>query len=281
MALLPGLLLSGPAVRGQSQPESDTSWVHESKSLAERLQTNVWRLQQSREADKQVLRQLDSIAQPQEGALNSLMGENKALRLRLLEREKELAELNGTNSPVSAPIADLQKQLAAAEEQRDLLVKKQSDLEPALGSTNATKGLRRELLLSDLEPITVKLVKNRVVPMMEPFDSRRRSKLKVALSGETVDGLVISRVHDGESASNAVRPGGLLDTLLSKSDPRKKYFRLLVCADSISAFQNVPQAIAKRGFAYSWDTSNDEDVLRPLRKQAESNPNDWGYLPPK
>jgi len=281
MALLPGLLLSGPAVRGQSQPESDTSWVHESKSLAERLQTNVWRLQQSREADKQVLRQLDSIAQPQEGALNSLMGENKALRLRLLEREKELAELNGTNSPVSAPIADLQKQLAAAEEQRDLLVKKQSDLEPALGSTNATKGLRRELLLSDLEPITVKLVKNRVVPMMEPFYSIRRSKLKVALSGETVDGLVISRVHDGESASNAVRPGGLLDTLLSKSDPRKKYFRLLVCADSISAFQNVPQAIAKRGFAYSWDTSNDEDVLRPLRKQAESNPNDWGYLPPK
>jgi hypothetical protein len=276
------LALNAFAARGQVTFNDATSWIQEGKVLANRVQTNAWRLQQTQQLDNQLRQQLASLTHPDEDALANVIEQNKALRLRLLDLEKKFAELKVTNSNQAISIADLEKELMDAEKERDRLVKKQSDLLTVLSSTNGTKGLRRELLLKDLEPITIKLVKNRLVPMMEPFYSSRRGKLKVALSGELIDGIVISRVHDGESAANAVRPGGLLDTLLSKADPKKNYFRLLVCADSISAFQIVPQAVSKRGFAYSWDTAKDEDIVQSLdqlRRQQRASIEDRGYWP--
>ena len=130
-----------------------------------------------------------------------------------------------------------------------------------------------------MKPIDIKLVKNRVVPGREPFYSFTPVQLKLALTGEVVGGVRITRVHDGESVGNAVKPGGLLDILLNKADPKQSYFRLLVCADSIAGFPVVAEAVSKRGFAYSWDTSNDEDILQQLRTKPDSETSDRGYLP--
>jgi len=282
--LVLGFLALGVApCRAQVQADKgpDPAWVHQGELLTKRLQTNALRLRQSQHLDGQLGQQLAAIAQPDENAVARTASENKTLALRLAAFERELATLTTNDSRTSVSIADLQKELTEAEEARDRLAKIQSERMNELASTNGTKGLRRELVLKDLDPITIKLVKNRVVPMMEPFYNVRRGKLKLALTGESVDGVIISRVHDGESAANAIRPGGLLDTLLSNADPKKKYFRLLVCADSVSAFRAIPEVISRRGFAYSWDTANDEDILRPLRKNAEPDQEDRGYFPTK
>lgn len=247
--------------------------------LTHRMQDNERRLVETRQSDAQITKMLAPIREPAEDAVNTMAANNQNLRRHLLGLEKALAEYQAAHPAMDLSIGELERQLSDLDRERDRLVTKQAALSVELAQTNSGKGLRRELLLENIEPINLKLVKNRVVPMMEPFYTVRRGKLKEALSGRTVDGMIISRVHDGEAAGNAIRPGGLLDTLISKADARQKYFRLWVCADSIAAFQALSEAISKRGFVYSWDTAKDEDIVRRAEQGPQTNQVDRGYFP--
>src|SRR5438093_7095786 len=81
-------LLSAFALRAQLPVNDVTPWIQESWSLARLVQTNAWRLEQTRQLDSQLRQQLASLTEPYEGALANVIDENRALRLRLLDLEK-------------------------------------------------------------------------------------------------------------------------------------------------------------------------------------------------
>lgn len=252
------------------------------ESLTKRVQVNVRRLQQAQAVDSQIRQMLSSVAQPSREAIESAKQRNRQLALSIAAMETAFNDFKATNAAGTASIADLEHQLTDAEGERDQLVKRQTVVSDTLAVTTSTKGLRQESIIQDLQPIPIMLVKNRVVPLMPPFYSVRAARLTVALTGEQVDGIVASRVHDGESVANAVRPGGLLDTFMNKAEAKSKYFRFTVCSDSVLGFYTASEAVAKRGFAYSWDTGKDEDIVRSvdqLRRQQGASTSDRGYWP--
>ncbi len=266
---------------GQSQLAipGATVAVQDNQALAGRIQRNAQRVDETQRLDDRVAQLLVSIPQPSANALDSARLKNQQLALARSQAEKAFSEFQKANPTNSNSVMDLQKQLEVAERERDQLVHQQTaELTP--NSTNGGKGLRREVALHDLKPIMIMLVKNRVVPMMVPFFSIQRGRLKMALTGETVDGIVASRVHDGESIGNAVRPGGLLDAFLKKSNPATSYFKFVVCSDSVLAFHKAMEAVTSRGFAYAWDTGKDQDIMQALKQRLEPQ-DERGYLPEK
>lgn len=252
--------------------------IDELLSASQRLQQ---RIEANRNSDAELQRLLASVPSPSSQHFDEAVAKNKLLQQRLGELEQQFTEFRKRSDVGQASIAKLERQLDDARKERDQLTKKQTAALEQRDTTAApdSKGLRQEAVLRNLQPIALKLFKNRLVPVREPFYSAKATKLKMALTGEVVDGVVISRVHDGESVANAIRSGGLLDTFLQREDPKKAYFQLLVCSDSISAFYTVSDVISKRGFAYSWDTANDEDILRRTGNQQSEQSQDRGYLP--
>jgi hypothetical protein len=280
-AVFAAFALSGPRVcRAQMSASAAKDQVPDSQSLAERIQVNSQRLEATQQLDNRLRQMLASVPQPSPEALTSARAKNQQLALALAAAEKALKDFQKDNPTNSTSVPDLEKELSDAEQERDRLVKKQADELSSRNPTNGSKGLLREVVLQDLKPIPIMLVKNRVVPIMDPFFSARAARLKLALTGQIVDGVVISRVHDGEPIGNAVRPGGLLDSFLKKSDAAKSYFKFIVCADSIAAFQKAVEAVSARGFAYAWDTGKDEDITQ-VANQPQVQHDDRGYVPPK
>lgn len=281
--LLMDTLIGGHALlRAQSPESADAGPNFDSGSLAKRIQTNTDRLDRIEESDKQVRQMLASIPQPSAEDLDKELKQHLLLQAQLAELEKAFDALPPTNPAKAASVADLEKQLSDAQTERDRMAKREADVHAALTQTKGTKGLRNETVLENLIPVLITLVGNRFVPMLKPFYSVEKRQMRSTQTGEVVDVAVISRVRDGEAVDKTIRSGGLLDALLSKLDPKKHYFRFLVCADAIAAFQTVSDVVSKRGFAYSWDTAKDKVLVVPIPSGGQTNPNtiqDRGYLP--
>lgn len=136
------------------------------------------------------------------------------------------------------------------------------------GLSRENDGLSQETSLDNLTAINVLLVKNRVVPVTigENFVARLEGGRFIA-----------SRVKEGETVGDALKPGGLVDTLVMNADPKKQYFRLFVCDDSIPAFRSLVEVLTKRRLAFSWDTAIDSPFLLG---NAGPSVNPQGYRPP-
>ena len=134
----------------------------------------------------------------------------------------------------------------------------------------------------NLEAIQVILLKNRLVPVKEPFFTFKLAAGFNRSTGERLQVVVIRRAKDGSAATDAIRPGDLLDTLLKDRHASKSshFFWLGVCADSIPAFYTLSKAITERGYDYSWDTFKDREVIVPAGNQG-SKDNSIRVYPPE
>lgn len=253
--------LSQPCAQAQTPSSAGASQTCDIESMIKRFDANARRLQKIQQVETQLHQVLTSIPQPSPESVKKTCEENQTFQSRLRDLERIFPAFPTTNARANASNAELKKQLLDVEQVRDQLTKKLADQMSSPTPTNSVNGLKQEVVLPDVKPVHITLVKNRMVPIQSPFYTFRRCRLKSSITGEAFDGIEISRVHDGEPSGPAVQPGGLLDLLLKDKDPTKNYFQFLVCADSVSAFHVVVKAVAKRGFAYNWDTFNDKDIL--------------------
>ena len=122
------------------------------------------------------------------------------------------------------------------------------------------------------KPLAIHLVKGRLVPFESPYFSARQEFATDARTGARVRARVISRQRDGEPVAQAIAANGVLDQMLAKAEPARTYVMLRVCADSIAEFRLVAAELARRGFAYSWDTAKDEDIVLPFREPGATPP---------
>ena len=250
-ALLYGVVfVNQPLSRAQTPDSPDSSPLHDAKILTSRIQVSTHRLKQCQQLDNQLHSMLASLPQPSQEALTKASEEHDALQLYLGALEEAFDAFKATNAIGASSVAELEEQLAETEKKRDLLVKRQTEALSDGVTTNNTKGWRNLVKRSDLTPICIMLVKNRVVPMMQPFFETIAGYMTDPLSEKSIAVAKIYRVHDGESAANAIRSDGLLDSLLAKADPKTYCVVFRVCSDSIAAYHSVSQAVAKRGFAY-------------------------------
>src|SRR5262249_24963335 len=143
------------------------------------------------------------------------------------------------------PKAELERRLAVVAKERSQLLQRQADLIAASRQPASDgSGLRQETAVAGLEPIVVFLVKNRVVPFKTPYFSGRRVQVRNSSTGRVGPGVAIDRVSDGASVDDARRAGGTLDEMMRGADPKKKYFHIEVCADSIAAFDAVSELVS-------------------------------------
>src|ERR1051325_3035599 len=261
--------LCGQDLCGQSTETKVEDSFPNSQFLSERVQMDARRLQATEQFDERLRQMLASIPQSTPAAVASVKEKSNQLAVSLAAAENALRQLQNTN-PTNAPsVADLDMQLTDVEAERDKLVNKQTEELAGLSSTNGSKGLRHEVVLEKLKPIYLLLVKNRVVPIMQPFYSVEAARFKMALTGEIVDGIIATRVAEGESIGNAVGRRGLCGTFMRRSDPKTAYIRVGGCADSIPAFERAVDAVSQRGFAYAWETGKDQPFKQILNRNAD------------
>lgn len=235
----------------------------------------VARLQRVRQRYDTLRERLVPIPDASRQDMLAALKKNQQLARAVARLEAMFGELAPARGAATS-IPELQKAAAEAQSRRDEWVRKQAQADSDKGSASAAIALPQESSVGDMEAITVKLVKNRVVPLNGDFFTARAARGRLP-SGELVPVRVISRVRDGEAVADALREGGLMDTLLGKADARRKYVRILVCADSVVAYRRLASHVAKRGFAYSWDTSKDQDLIqRSDRTQASVPATDSG-----
>lgn len=225
-------------------------------ALADAMAARLQRVQQRQET---LRLSLSSIPEASREEMLAALKKNRQLASAAARLEALHASL-APPSGAATSIADLQKAAAEAQARRDEWVRKQAKADGDAAAAPAG-GLVVEESVGDLKPVTVKLVKNRVVPLTGEFFNARVARARLP-SGELVPVRVVSRVRDGEAVADALVAGGLVDKLLDKADASKSYLRILVCADSIAAYRLLALHVAKRGFAYSWDTSKDEDIVQ-------------------
>ncbi len=230
-----------------------------------------------------------AIPQPSTAELNDAVKENQDLKDALAVQEKAFGEFRANGDFGQASIAELEKQLAEAEKSRDELARKLADLSaPQTIAADNSPGIKPSVFVTGMRRIDLLLVKNRVVPIQDPFFTVYSIRVQNTQTGQISPGVKISRVSDGAPVGEAIIPvgdaanpkGGLLSQLLMDEDPTKAIVYLHVCADSISAFRTIIAAITKPttadgktvpGFKYAWDTANDEDIIQ-AKSASPANP---------
>ena len=266
-SLMIGLFLAPPLGLAQPVTDSADSSSASPDSLQARVQADLHRLDEVRELTRSVAQSLRSFPEASDDAIEQLTKQNEELRALLSAEGVPTDEDKKDSSSVDA----LERELAKLAEERDRLQHRQAELVQVSDSAKETKtGLRVETTLRGREPVPILLVKNRIVPYDNPY---------FAVAGRVGSRVVIQRVRDGVSIREALEPGGVLDALLRKSDPDKKFVQLLVCSDSIPAFRAVAEFISKRGFAYGWDTSKDDLIVLDTNAISGSSKDLPGYEP--
>jgi hypothetical protein len=242
IALPAGSGLAPPAAAAQSR----------AAQISERLRMNQSRAVRLRAVYDRLAATVATLPDP--GPVSETRGGASiaALTARLEAGERALTGA-GPDGQLSA--AELERRLTAAERTRS------APPAPVPPAPAGARGLTEDASMRGLEPVSITLVKNRLVPLEAPFYSASRAQVRTARGGQTVAGVVVRRVHDGEPVREAIGTSGLLDERLRKADRSKHYVMLSVCADSIAAFRAVVDELTRRGFAYAWDTGRDEDIV--------------------
>jgi hypothetical protein len=139
---------------------------------------------------------------------------------------------------------------------------------PTLSNSGDNKGLLEERPLGEVTPILIMLVKNRIVTM-------NKDNFVFRTEGQN---MVWERVKDGESLADGIKRGGLLDNIMMNSDPKKSYFLLYVCSDSIGAFRSVLDLISDRHWPFQWRTTIDTPLFSPVSGTGQTAP-PIGFIP--
>jgi hypothetical protein len=276
------LFLASSALISEAQtpPPSEPEASPNSHLFTGRIQRNSQRVEETEKLNKRLLEMLALIPQPASDALAVAQSQSQELAFALAAAEGKLKDFQRANPTNSTSVADLQKELADAERTRDRLVNMQTDQLSLQNPTNGTKGIRREVTLTNLHFIPILLLKNRVVPIMEPFFEITPTSIKDPLTQNNVNGIGIRRVDPGEPIAKALDKDGLLYNFIKNSKTSEDYFKFIVCSDSIQAFNHAVDAVSARGFIYSWVTGRDQDIFQRSGNATESH-TDRGYLPPK
>lgn len=212
-----------------------------------------------------LLKQCESFnkAEPKlQGTVESLGDECAARQKRLDELEKQIAKLKAALESKSKgglsgnqSIEELENKLKEAEKQHDRLKDQKSKLLEDAAQCKEQQGRGVNKPAPDMNAVFAMIYDNCVVPIDEPY-YKFESVLKVNY-GQIVRDVRIERVRDGEPISDAIKPGGCLDSLLSKIDPTKEYTMFLVCPDSISAFRIVAKKAKECGVRCAWKPGKD------------------------
>lgn len=217
------------------------------------------RLQQLHQRHEALRARVEAIPETSRKDMIKDLKKTQQLARALTRLESLYAPLAKTRGSATS-IAELKKAAADALSKRDELVRKQAEAGAGTPPESEGFGLPVAIPKGKMKPIALKLVKNRVVPLTNEYFTSRADQARLP-SGEVVNVRVIARVRDGETLADALRKGGLVDKLLSKAKTKDNYVLMLVCVDSIAAYRQLAMHVAKRGYAYSWDTSKDTDVI--------------------
>jgi hypothetical protein len=169
--------------------------------------------------------------------------------------------LVATNAASDAPLSGLTNRLLAVRAELNRKAKEEADIQARMndGSKADGRGVY-EPAAAEMKSEDFLLSKSQVIPVKSPYFEGIRIGPDV----------IIHRVRDGEPVGQAIKLGGLIESITSKSDTNKHYFHFLVCPDSITALNTAIQFVRKSNFRYSWDTFED----KPVRIPADSGGNE-------
>jgi len=221
--------------------------------------------------------------------IKHLNDERIALEKKIEELKAQIAELKRASElkndeSLAASIEQLKNQLEKAEKEKAEMDKKYNELVRKMDSsqkrTEAPGGhLPSHTQFSkDTKPILVLLYSGRIVPFAEPYFSVRVGYIKE--NGREVRAVELKRVKDGETITQALKPGGYLEKLLSDFDSQKQYINFQVCKDSIAAFRLAVDAVRKHKVPYTWAPQEDRVFVVRLPKDGNRGRNQaytpWG-----
>jgi len=196
--------------------------------------------------------------------LDRLAAEVSALTEERQSAERQLDAMVSDQLPASLSLAHLKSRLLEAQKGLDAIVAKITAAKNQQPGGDGSGGIP-ETVLVQKKPIQVVLVRNRVVPARRPYFDVTVGPGFNRNTGERLQVVIIHRAQDGIAATDAIRSGDILDKLIEEDNASKSthFFSILLCADSIAAFQTVTKALIARGYDYTWDPFKDQDVIRP------------------
>lgn len=192
----------------------------------------------------------------------------------LAEAKRRLTALVSDEMPADMSPADLARQLAVVQRERDDLNKKLTQLSQPKADQNQSGGIPGTVVRTDREGIYVFLFRNRLVPMRTPYFSKTVGPGTNRTTGEHLQVATFHRVSEGRAINDALLPGGMVEKLISENNASKNthYFYIRVCADSIPAFNTLCKALKDKGYDYAWDTDKDADHIYPANNTSSSEP---------
>jgi hypothetical protein len=198
-----------------------------------------------------------------------------SLSERLKERQAEVESLeeqiarakraldDESDEKVKGSVEELKARAKELKAQLHQLEDEEAKLQARLKGSSEEGGVPVPHQLKGM-PVYFALVKNRVVPIREPYYTFRTDFERTIVTRD--------QREDGDSATKAIVEGGCLHDLLVREDNKTTYVKFFVCADSVAAFQTASRAVQALGFAWSWCPY---DESKPL-VGSSGRASDWG-----